>query len=247
MSKTLLVALAAVLVCAPGVRLHAEAPAEASAAVATEKNKADKAGAPSLAHVLKHGDGNGDQKLDLAEIQAKTPKFSQKRFAALDKNQDGLLDVSEFPRAPKKADAGDKDAEKRRAKMREKLKAADTDKDGKLSKAEYVTAFPHAPEERFAAMDRNSDGVVDRRDREAGNGKAGKKKKKAPQKATKTPVDTAKYLTNIVAAHDGDKDGKLTRSELEAAKPGFPDKTFTALDRDNDGALSVADLAPSTN
>jgi len=256
MEKTRIAALAALIACTPAAYLCAEAPAEgaapteASAPTTVEKPKAEKPKGPSLAQLLKNADANGDQKLDLAEIHTKAPKFPEKRFATLDKNQDGYLEASEMPKAPK-ADAESAGAgkDKGRAEMREKLKAADTDNDGKLSEAEYAAGFPNAPVERFAKLDRNSDGFVDRSDREDAEAAVGEKKKKgeAAQKVGKVPADTATYITNLVAKHDADKDGKLTKAELEAAKPGFPEKTFAEIDHDKDGALSAADITPSTN
>lgn len=248
MNKTRFAAMAALIVCAPGAYLYAEAPAEGAAPTdapgATEKPKAEKPKAPALAQLLKEADANGDQKLDLAEIQTKAPNYPQKRFTTLDTNQDGFLEAAEFPQKAKVE--GDGTA---RGEMREKLKAADTDKDGKLSQAEYTAGFPNAPTERFAKLDRNSDGFVDRSDREGAEAAAGEKKKKgdAAKKDGKVPADTATYITDLVAKHDADKDGKLTKAELEAAKPGFPEKTFAAMDHDSDGALSAADVTPSTN
>jgi Ca2+-binding EF-hand superfamily protein len=261
MKKARFAAMTALIVFTPGAYLFAEAPADevASAdAVASveadnakaQKSKAEKPKAPPLAQLLKSADANGDQKLDLAEIQGKAPKFPEKRFAALDKNHDGYLEASEMPKAPK-ADAEGAGAgkDKGRAEMREKLKAADTDGDGKLSQEEYAAAFPNAPAERFARLDRNSDGFVDRSDRESGEAAVVEKKKKgeAARKIGKVPADTATYITDLVAKHDADMDGKLTKAELEAAKPGFPEKTFAAIDYDKDGALSAADVTPSTN
>lgn len=249
MNKTQFAVMAALLICAPGAYLHAEAPAEGAApteapAPAADVKKAEKPKAPPLAQLLKEADANGDQKLDLAEIQTKAPNYPQKRFTTLDTNQDGFLEAAEFPQKAKVE--GDDTA---RGEMREKLKAADTDKDGKLSQAEYTAGFPNAPVERFAKLDRNSDGYVDRSDREDAESAAGTKKKKgdAAKKDGKVPADTATYITDLVAKHDADKDGKLTKAELDAAKPGFPEKSFATMDVDKDGALSAADITPSTN
>lgn len=249
MNKTRLAAMTALLAFTPAAFLHAEAPTDATVQVEAdtpkaEKPKTDKPKAPPLAQLLKEADANGDQKLDLAEIQTKAPNYPQKRFTTLDTNQDGFLEAAEFPQKAKTE--GDGAA---RAEIREKLKAADTDQDGKLSQAEYSAGFPNAPVERFAKLDRNSDGFVDRSDREDVEAAAGEKKKKgeAAKKNGKVSTETATYVTDLVAKHDADKDGKLTKAELDAAKPGFPEKSFAAMDQDKDGALSAADVTPSTN
>ncbi|MBL7647084.1 MAG: EF-hand domain-containing protein [Candidatus Hydrogenedentes bacterium] len=233
--------LAALLALAPAASLHAEAPAGDAGPGADGKAKK-----PALARLLKSADANSDQKLDLAEIHAKLPNFPAERFTALDKNQDGFLEAGEMPAPPKTEAAGEG-----RGAVGAKLKAADTDQDGKLSQAEFTAAFPNAPAERFARLDQNSDGFVDRSDRAALEGAAGDKKKDeagkkkaegGKKKAGGPPADAVTYVKGLIARHDADKDGKLTKAELEAAKPGFPEKNFTEMDRDKDGVISEADL-----
>ena len=254
MNKIRYAALAALMVCAPTAYLHAATPAEGDvsaeapalkATKAAKDAKAKKPKAPPLAQLLKNADANGDQKLDLAEIHGKLPKFPETRFATLDKNKDGFLDASEMPKGPK-ADANGA----AHSAMHAKLKAADTDQDGKLSQAEYTAGFPNAPVEHFAKLDRNSDGFVDQRDRDSADTPAPEKKMKkgdVKKKAGKIPADSAAYVTKLLAKHDADKDGKLTKAELETAKPGFPENNFAELDRNKDGVLSASDAAPSTN
>ena len=64
------------------------------------------------------------------------------------------------------------------------------------------------------------------------------KKKKKDGAAGK---DSAAYVSSLIEKNDADKDGRLTLAELQTSKPGFPEKTFTALDRDKDGALTATD------
>ena len=45
--------------------------------------------------------------------------------------------------------------------MRERLRAADRDGDGKVTLEEYKAAFPNVPVERFKALDPDGDGIVD--------------------------------------------------------------------------------------
>jgi Ca2+-binding EF-hand superfamily protein len=246
MNKIRFASLATLIALAPAAQLYAEAPAGDAGPKADGAAKK-----PTLARLLKSADANADQKLDLAEIHAKMPNFPAERFTALDKNQDGFLEASEVPTPPKTEAAGEG-----RGAMGAKLQAADTDKDGKLSQAEFTAGFPNAPAERFARLDQNSDGFVDRSDRAAMEGAAGDKKKaeggkkKADgekKKAGGAAADAAPYVKGLIAEHDADKDGKLTKAELEAAKPGFPEKNFAAMDRDKDGVISEADLPAPAN
>lgn len=231
-------ALAALMLAAPAAQLYAEAPASDTASAPAKPEK--KAG---LGHLLKSADTNGDQKLDLAEIHAKLPKFPAERFSGLDKNQDGFLEASELPERSKVEGQGGG-----REGAGAKLRAADTNQDGKLSPEEFSAGFPNAPTERFTALDRNHDGFVDRSDREALAGATGEiKKEKGERKASGSAAEAVPYVKDLVREHDTDKDGKLTKTELEAAKPGFPEKTFAAMDRNKDGVISDADVDTVTN
>ncbi|WP_294353741.1 EF-hand domain-containing protein [uncultured Sphingomonas sp.] len=75
--------------------------------------------------------------------------------------------------------------------------AADTDGDGKVSRAEYLAAATRGkgdPARRFARLDRNGDGVVDRQ-------------------------EIASLLARRFARLDTDHDGVLTPTERSAARP----------------------------
>ncbi|HRZ17773.1 MAG TPA: hypothetical protein P5141_09450, partial [Candidatus Hydrogenedentes bacterium] len=61
-----------------------------------------------------------------------------------------------------------------------RMKAADKDGDGKVSREEARTAFPKMTDERFKQMDRNADGALGPEDRPA---KPPKKAKPGPKKA----------------------------------------------------------------
>lgn len=239
MNKIRFASLATLIALAPAAHLYAEAPAGDAGPKADGAAKK-----PALARLLKSADANADQKLDLAEIHAKLPNFPAERFGTLDKNQDGFLEASEVPTPPKTEAAGEG-----RGAVGAKLQAADTDKDGKLSQAEFTAGFPNAPAERFARLDQNSDGFVDRSDRAALEGAAGDKKKAegGKKKVGGAAADAVPYVKGLIAEHDADKDGKLTKAELEAAKPGYPEKSFTDMDRDKDGVISEADLPTPAN
>ena len=59
-----------------------------------------------------------------------------------------------------------------------RLDKVDTDKDGKVSQAEFTAAHPEKKAADFAAMDANSDGFVDEAEHKAhkGEGKCGEGK-----------------------------------------------------------------------
>lgn len=136
--------------------------------------------------------------------------------AALDRNGDGAVDRSEAAQAPRLAEnfdrldrdrngtlAGDelrKGHRRGQAPQRHGLMALDADHDGRVSQAE-VKAGEGKLSERFAQMDANKDGYVDRADHEA--------RRKAQRDAW-------------FAQADRDKDGKLSRAEFDAARPERP-------------------------
>lgn len=159
-------------------------------------------------------------------------------------------------------------AEARGGEMRERLRAADTNQDGKISAGEFSAQFPAAPAERFKGLDTNGDGFLDRGDRPAANqsakvnpeagegpkpeaGAKAKPKAKAkkavknsePANAEKLAAgrDMRRYVEKLLARHDANRDGSLTLDELNAAKRGFPNETFAALDQNKDGVVSATD------
>lgn len=111
------------------------------------------------------------------------------------------------------------------------LELADSNGDGKVTLAEIQTRRPQFPPARFAALDKNGDGVIDTRDRVTGS-------------AAKTKLDANAYLDKLLQKHDADADGRVTLLELTSTKHGFPPAVFNNLDRDRDGALTANDARP---
>lgn len=95
----------------------------------------------------------------------------------------------------------------------------DANKDGKVTRAEYVAARSA----RFDTLDKNRDGVVSKADfpRAAAN----------PQAAAR--------LDAMIGEADADKDGKVTRAELARA----PAPGFDRVDTNKDGVVTKAELA----
>lgn len=138
-------------------------------------------------------DSNGDGSVDRAEA-AKHPRLAGK-FDQLDKNKDGKLSKEEMPRH------GDgkhgRDGHGGHEGRREAMAKLDTDKDGRISRAE-AAAGEGKLASRFDEMDANKDGFIDRADHE---------------------IRAKQRKDEWFAAADTDKDGKLSRAEVDAAKP----------------------------
>lgn len=134
-------------------------------------------------------DANGDGIIDKAEA-AKAPRLAE-QFDSLDKNKDGKLDASERPQR-------DGMRHRRGGGMHDRFAELDTDKDGRVSKAEAAKG-PMAA--RFDEMDANKDGYLDKTDRES---------------------RMKQHRDEWFAKADTDKDGKLSRAEFDAAKPAHP-------------------------
>ncbi|BFI95556.1 MAG: hypothetical protein RSP_10660 [Rhodanobacter sp.] len=92
-------------------------------------------------------DANHDGVVTLAEFQA----ARSARFDHLDRNGDGYIGMGDIPallRSRPKAEQ----------RMKALIRLADTDHDGRVSRAEFIAAGNRA----FALADRNHDGVVDK-------------------------------------------------------------------------------------
>ena len=109
--------------------------------------------------VAQHGEGravqglrlldtDGDQAVSRAELQA----GATARFAAIDANRDGQATVEEI-RAYREQQRAERQARR--------LARLDTDKDGRISEAEFVARRL----EQMERLDRNGDGVLDASDR----------------------------------------------------------------------------------
>ena len=103
-------------------------------------------------------DANKDGVIDRAEA-AKAPRIAQK-FDQLDRNKDGQLGADERRQMRGMRHRGGKGG------MHGRMMAADTDKDGRISRAEFQAAHAKAGA-LFEAKDFNKDGYLDRADMQA--------------------------------------------------------------------------------
>ncbi len=143
--------------------------------------------APDRAKQRMQLDANKDGVIDRAEA-AKAPKLLE-RFDQLDKNKDGKLDASE---RPKMRDGQRRGAMGAMHRGQDRMKAMDTDKDGRISRAEAMATQAKAGE-RFDKMDVNNDGYVDQADRQA---------------------KVAQKRAEFFKGADNNRDGRVTRDEF---------------------------------
>ena len=145
----------------------------------------------------------------------------------------------------------------------ERFQAADTNKDGVLSKEEADKGMPRMST-RFAAIDTNQDGklTADEFQNMRGNARGmGRSQGAGPQAASSAPRQGMgpgsrmgsrssgmqrtgmRGQGGLCVTGDADKDGFVTRTEAE--KLGRPNalSRFDALDTDKDGKLSAAERA----
>ncbi|MES1150612.1 MAG: EF-hand domain-containing protein [Dongia sp.] len=180
---------------------------------------ADAAGGPG--GLFKTADTNKDGVVDQTEFQASRDKW----FAELDANKDGFITTDELKAfgdkmhaqwQQKHADATQNGATNdagRGDKMAQHILArVDTDKDGKISKAEFDTESTAL----FKRLDKNSDGKI------AADEVPARHWGKGPQ----------------FGMMDTDKDGKVTKAEFTAAE----DHMFQKLDANGDGVITPDEM-----
>ncbi len=183
-------------------------------------------------------DTNGDGKVTFDEAKAAFPNITQERFNKFDRNQDGVLSLADAAAGKGQAAGSGQAAGKgqpgaHRAQMLQRLRAADTNGDGKVSFDEAKAAFPNLTQERFSKLDRNGDGVLSMADKPQGNGQAGGARR-------------AQMIQRLRAA-DTNGDGKVSFDEAKAAFPKLTQERFNKLDRNQDGFLSEADRGAAAN
>jgi len=189
-------------------------------------------GGPSGGHggFLKSADLNKDGVIDQTEFQTTRDKW----FADLDTNKDGFVTADELKAFGDKMHAewakkhGDQADNKPEDKPNGKhgdftqhiLERVDTDKDGKISKAE----FDAEGSKLFAKLDENGDGKI------ASN--------EMPQR------HWARFGGHMFDRMDADHDGQVTKAEFQAAG----EKMFQRMDKNGDGIIEKDEMqAPHGN
>jgi EF hand len=126
--------------------------------------------------------------------------------------------------------------------MRERMKAADTNGDGQISRAE-AQALPQLAK-NFDAIDTNKDGQVSPAEMRAMRDKMGKPRPDTDGDKRISREEAAKYphLAKDFDKLDTNKDGYLSGAEMQAAKGKHAGKRFDDIDTDKDGYLSRAEV-----
>jgi Ca2+-binding EF-hand superfamily protein len=109
------------------------------------------------------------------------------------------------------------------------MERMDTDKDGRISRAEFDVGQKHRID--FDAADANKDGYLVRTELRAYH------EKMRPQRE----AERAKRFDEKFAAADLNRDGKLSRVEVDEKMPRMKDH-FAWVDENRDGFLSRAEL-----
>lgn len=167
-------------------------------------------------------DTSNDGVIDRAEA-ARHPRLAEK-FDTLDRNKDGKLDAGERPSW--KGERGHRGAGMDHAVR------LDTDGDGRISRAE-ATVQPRLAA-RFDQADGNRDGYLVRSEL-----RASAEQHRGESMARHREMFDAKF-----AKADSNGDGKLSRAEVEAGMPHLA-RSFAFHDEDRDGFLTRADLQPT--
>jgi hypothetical protein len=105
---------------------------------------------------------------------------------------------------------------------------ADTDGDGRVSRAEAEAASSKKSTEWFDKLDTDKDGYVTREEI-------------SQAKATRRADMKARFDERFKEA-DANNDGQLSLDEVQARMPRLADR-FTALDKDKNGMLSKEEMA----
>jgi len=168
-------------------------------------------------------DANQDGAISREEA-AKMPRLAEK-FDSLDKNRDGKLDASERPQRRGGREHGGRHG------GHGGIGALDADGDGRISRAE-AGKFPRLGES-FDRADRNRDGYLVRSELRAHH----------EAERPKHEAERAKRFDERFAAADLNRDGKLSKIEVEEKMPRLA-RSFAFYDEDRDGFLTKADLKP---
>lgn len=185
-------------------------------------------------------DANGDGVIDRAEA-ARAPRMAE-RFSALDRNGDGRLTADERPKGKMHG---------RHKGHHGGLKRLDSDKDGRISRAEFDAGqatratkmaqrgdkhrkhagmMQHPPMD-FAAIDANRDGYL------VGSELRAHHERMRPQREAER---TARFNTRFTEA-DLNRDGRLGRAEVTEKMPHLGER-FAWLDENRDGFLTPEEL-----
>lgn len=211
-SRLLFVAVAAVIA---GTAIAAPPPASPSSADAPQRQR------------MAQLDTNNDGVIDREEA-ARHPRLAG-MFDRLDVNKNGKLEAGE--RSSWRGKGGGKRGHHGQVGMGHAI-ALDTDGDGRISRAEAASKPKFAA--RFDQADANRDGYLVRSELRAWT-----EKRRGEAMAKRREMFEARFTKA-----DSNGDGKLSRAEVETGMPALA-KAFAFHDEDRDGFLTRAELQPT--
>ncbi len=141
------------------------------------RGAADPEARRQMLQTLMAADANKDAKVSFEEVSAAKPGFAKADFDRADRDQDQFITAADSPSPPQpgdrpkqpgaKAARGKGVTPEQREAMRERIKKADTDGDGFVTRDEARTGLPNVTDERFKVMDKDGDGKLGPADRPA--------------------------------------------------------------------------------
>lgn len=143
-----------------GVISEADLPAATAMAPKSNDGQARGMGAKKLMQA----DADKDGKVTFDEALAAKPGLPRATFDRFDTNQDGVLSQADLAKVAAKSE-GKGPAGGGRGELLQRLRNADTDGDGKVSREEAKTGLPNLTDEMFKRLDRNGDGMIGKDDR----------------------------------------------------------------------------------
>jgi Ca2+-binding EF-hand superfamily protein len=169
-------------------------------------------------HFMRYFDSNNDGVVTPEEFN----QASGERFTKMDANGDGKVTVEEFTNY----------VQTRRADHREKrFEGMDSDKNGSISKEEWLAAQQARAERKFQRMDKDSNGSISTEEYQSCNHK-GKHKHGHKHKG-------GKFSARIFSHMDTNGDGVVTQDESHAAWTNW----YKKLDANGDGTVTADEIA----
>ena len=217
-----------------------------------EDGKSDQAG------VFKRLDTNGDGKLTAEEVPADKREFFDRALRSGDADGDGALNAAEFAKAFSSGRDSDRERDSRSRRRSgsssggrpapyaaDFIRRLDKDGDGKVSSEELPQTYRTRLGVKFEEFDKNKDGTLNQEEVVAmlTASYSSRRSSGTPSRDTDRPRPSSRDAAQpsqdaLFAILDRDRNGKLSRRELEAAG-----SILARLDRDKDGSVSKREIA----
>ena len=208
------------------------------------------------ADVFKRLDANGDGKLRADEVPADKRAFFDRALRSGDADGDGALNAAEFAKAFSAGKDSDRERDSRRRPGSSSgsrstpyaagfIKRLDKNGDGKVSSEELPETYRARLGGKFEKFDKDRDGALNQQEVAAmlTTANSSRRPSGTPSRDSDRPRPSSRDAAQpsqdaLFSILDRDRDGKLSRRELEAAG-----SILARLDRDKDGSLSKREIA----